>query len=211
MRRLALGGALQIHRTAKGWSVEQAAVHAGLGHMTFRRLQDGYGVRNRTYGAIDALLELQPGTVKRALGDDLVMATLIRDIAGVDTKDVTTGNAAAFVERFAKATLSDTAKSTVGARTTVALHPAPSQVPEVHGYWRSTTSDRPQQPVSDLEATAALIDRLTARHLTPNLDAAVRALLAAMPDLIRRQAEDGDDGTDGLDADDHDHAVACSG
>lgn len=179
MRAFALGGVLQILRASKGWSVEQAAVHAGLGHMTWRRMEDGFSVRAKTYAAVDQLFELPFGTVKRALNDDLLMVQLIARV-GVETKDVTTATAPDFVERFAKQTLSKTAKSTVQARAGFAGSPTRRPV-------EAPVAARPAA-VSDLELAAQLLDRVTRRELTPRLETAVRALLDAMPDLIAHNA-----------------------
>lgn len=195
MRAFALGGVLQLLRASRGWSVEQAAVHAGLGHMTWRRMEDGFTVRNKTYAAVDSLFELPFGTTKRALADDLLMVQLIARV-GIDTVEVTTSTAAPFVERFARQTLSKAGKQTVQARAGVALGSGHSSDVERQRAIRQAVERNmppiqpPRLPVSDLEAVASVLDRITRRHLTPRLDKAVRALLDAMPDLIERSLVD---------------------
>ena len=139
-----------------------------MGHMTWRRLEDGYGSRTQSYAKVDHLLGLSPGTVKRALGDDLLMLALMRDAAGVDTADATAGTASSFVERFAHQTLSETAKQTVPARL------APP------------SSGSSAALASDLVAAAALIDRLGRRPPTPAVERARAALFAALPELDQR-------------------------
>lgn len=195
IRRLALGGVLQIFRAAQGWSVEQAAVNASMGHMTMRRVQDGYSVRSKTYASLDKLLGLNPGTIQRALGDDLLMVALIRDTGSADTSEVTSANAADFVETFAKSTLSPAAKQTVQARTSIATSSVNDSFAEALRAVSRVPALQPAPPLavrepSDLQAAADLIDRLTRRALTPALETAVRALLDAMPDLIQRQHQD---------------------
>lgn len=195
LRRLAVGGVLQIKRAAEGWSVEQAAVHAGIGHMTWRRIEDGYAVRNKTYASVDQLLGLSIGAVKRALGDDLLVAALARDVAGEDISEVTPQTAPDWVERFAKSTLSTAAKATIGARTSVALHPAraTAAAPAVNlsGMGSLTVGGQPRPESPDVVLAAELLDRFTRRTLTPSMERAMRALLDAMPDLLRPQG-DGD-------------------
>lgn len=198
LRRLALGGVLQIKRATEGWSVEKAAANAGVGHMTWRRVEDGYGVRNKTYAAVDQLLELPIGTVKRALGDDLLMVALARDIAGADTSDVTSASAADWVERFAKSTLSNAAKATYDARTSVALHPVRSTAHAQAAQLQlsgggSLSVGRSQHRRSDVVVAAELLDRLSQRQLTPAMETAMRALLDAMPDLLRPESAGSED------------------
>lgn len=200
LRAFALGGVLQVLRAGKGWSVEQAAVHANLGHMTWRRMEDGYSVRNKTYAAVDSLFELPFGTTKRALADDLLMVQLIARV-GVDTSEVTTASASGFVDRFAQQTLSNAARKTVAARTgrgpdrTGRPGPADRTGPDELGQLRdavhaaSAARALATPPVSDLEAMAQMIDRLTRRTMTPRLESAVRAMLDAMPELIAVQVE----------------------
>lgn len=83
-RRLALGGALQLIRARNRWTVLDAAHHAQLAPMTVRRIEDGLPVRDRSYAALDKLLGLMPGSVKRALADDRVMADFVRATTGED-------------------------------------------------------------------------------------------------------------------------------
>lgn len=154
--------------------------------MTWRRVEDGYAVRNKTYAAIDQLLDQPVGTVKRALGDDLLIAALARDYANADTTYLTSGNAGHWVERFAKSMLSEHSKATVGARTSVALHPARAEGAAA----APVVQQRPARAESsDVVLAAELLDRFARRQLTPAMETAMKALLDAMPDLLRPQAD----------------------
>jgi transcriptional regulator with XRE-family HTH domain len=170
MRALALGGVLQLLRTQKGWSVEQAAHQAGLGHMTWRRVEDGFAVRRRTYAALDTILSLPVGTVQRALNDDTLMLSLLGQVVEVHPLDA--DDAAGYVERFAHQTLSGSP------RQTSALRPAAAAGGQGDG------------PVAGTLVTAAgdLATRLASippGERTPQHDAALRALLDLMPVLLR--------------------------
>lgn len=199
MRALALGGVLQTLRAGKGWSVEQAAVHAGLGHMTWRRMEDGFNVRAKTYAAVDTLFDLPFGTVRRALNDDLLMVQLIAGV-GVDTGEVTTASAPAFVDTFARQTLSRAARQTVKARAEGVARDVGRvrRLASTEDTAAVTTSGASGltvagRPLSDVEAVANVLDRLTRRAMTPRLERAVRALLDAMPDLIAHEHTHTDD------------------
>jgi len=162
---IALGGILQTIRAQRGQSVENMAVaDLHIGHMTLRRLEAGHPVRQKTYAAVDTLLDVPVGTVKRALNDDLAMVELIAK-AGVDTSAVTPATAAAFVRTFAA--------------QTSGTHNAAGANPHTH---------RPA-PGSDLQAVANVLNRLAQRPPTPRITAAVMALLDVMPDLLNRPAD----------------------
>jgi hypothetical protein len=154
MRAAALGGILQIVRARRGWKILTAATETGIAPMTWRRLESGLPVRERSLAALDPLLDCSPGMVKRTLGDDALMLQLIA-WAGVDTSDVPPEAAAEFVATFAAQSLSGTSP--------LAHHPRPG---------------------SDIEAAANVLNRLTLRPSTPRIAAAVRALLDVMPDLL---------------------------
>lgn len=183
-RAFALGGVLQILRASKGWSVEQAAVHAGLGHMTWRRMEDGFTVRNKTYAAVDELFDLPFGTVKRALADDMLMLDLIERVGVEVPADRSPAVVADFIQLFAHQTLTNTSRQAVKARASAVLPPLkPPTRPRAVEPAREVVARAPL-PASDVEVAANLLDRLSRRHLTPRLEAAMRALLDAMPDLI---------------------------
>ncbi|MEU7817075.1 helix-turn-helix domain-containing protein, partial [Pseudonocardia sp. NPDC049154] len=104
VRRHVLGGLVQIIRARRGWSVNDAASAASVAPMTWRRVEDGLDVRQRTLTALDGLLGVQFGTVKRALDDDLVMLELVDLVdIGVGMDEALAdpaGTLAALAERF---------------------------------------------------------------------------------------------------------------
>jgi transcriptional regulator with XRE-family HTH domain len=168
MRALALGGVLQLLRTQKGWSVEQAAHQAGLGHMTWRRVEDGFAVRRRTYAALDTILSLPVGTVQRALNDDTLMLSLLGQVVEVHPLDA--DDAAGYVERFAHQTLSGSP------RQTSALAPAA-------GGRAGGLDGTLVAAVGDLATRLAAVP---ADDRSPRHDAALRALLDLLPELAGR-------------------------
>lgn len=180
VRALALGGVLQLLRTREGRSVEQAAVHAGIGHMTWRRVEDGMDVRSKTYAALDGVLSVPPGTVQCALNDDELMVGLIRK-AGV--ADIPSGTSAQVVERFVRQTMSNSSRQ----RGSVHIGPALVNALPTAAKVPATPA---QRAPTDLAQATELIERIARRQSTPRLDAAVQALLQAMPDLIARRDED---------------------
>lgn len=86
----ALGGVLQIVRGIRGWSVETAAREAHMGHMTWRRIEDGQPVREKTYGQVEACLGLGSGLIRRALTSPSTMIVLANDL-GIDVSSVEQG------------------------------------------------------------------------------------------------------------------------
>lgn len=189
-RALALGGVLQTLRAREGWSVEQAAVHAGIGHMTWRRVEDGYTVRTKTYAALDRLLGLPFGTTRRATGDDRVLVELMGHV-GVDVSNVAPATAEAFVEQFAQGMLSQHARSTVAARASIATEPVRVGRRGRHavGATAYAIPTLPGPPIaapvqSDLEVIAAAMDRL-ARSGGARAQRAVAAIVDAMPELVQ--------------------------
>lgn len=76
MRRCALGAVLRHWRASKGLSVEAMAEHAGLSHMTWRRLEDGHAVRPLTYRTVEQAADVPAGLVVRALKDDEALIEL---------------------------------------------------------------------------------------------------------------------------------------
>lgn len=68
-RATALGATVRAVRGKNGWSVESASERAGIGHMTWRRIEDGYPVRAKSYAALDLLFEQSAGTFGAAARD----------------------------------------------------------------------------------------------------------------------------------------------
>lgn len=66
----ALAAIVKIARSRDGKSIETSAKEAGVGHMTWRRLEEGNPVRAQTYAALDKVYELPSGTVLRAVRSD---------------------------------------------------------------------------------------------------------------------------------------------
>lgn len=164
-RKLALGGALQIVRARNVWSVNDAASAAQIAPMTWRRMEDGLDVRQRTHVAVDKLLDLPFGTVKRALNDDALMVQLVT-VCGADAREAA-DDPAAFLEAFAEQTRTG----------------SPRQVREgdLLGRW---TQGVPAGKPTNLELATQLVQRLAALPSTTAIDDAVQAILKAMPDLI---------------------------
>jgi len=198
-RQLALGGVLQYLRAKNVWSVNDAASHAGIAPMTWRRLEDGLDVRQRTHVAIDKLLHAPFGTVKRALGDDWLMYHFLRDHGPElhlisDLDDVTPANVADFLLHFAEdvrgmsprqsANPSMTSKWTLGPKATLKHVDATRQ--EVETALAALSQHIPAGRPTNLELATQLVERMTALPPTAAIDEAVHAILKAMPDLIAR-------------------------
>lgn len=83
MRLYALGACVQLTRTRRKLSVEKIAEEAGIGHVTWRRVEDGKTVRVATYANLDSYFQLPPGSMQRAAVDDshLVGLAQLLDIA----------------------------------------------------------------------------------------------------------------------------------
>jgi transcriptional regulator with XRE-family HTH domain len=70
VRRHALGGFLHTWRARLGLSSLDMAAHVGLAHMTWRRIEDGYPARPKTYATVERSAGLAQGSVYRALASD---------------------------------------------------------------------------------------------------------------------------------------------
>lgn len=182
VRAHALGGILQQIRSQNGWSVEQAAVHVGLGHMTWRRAEDGFDVRRKTYTAIDGLLEVPLGTVQRAMNDDQLMAELI-ERTGVHVGGSTPTET---VDRFAAQTKTNSPRQ-VRARA--------AATPTYHFPMPQLTLPNIPTPTvpTNIEVASQLVERMTRLRPTRAIEEAVQAVLKAMPDLVAWQNEEEDD------------------
>lgn len=178
VRRAVLGGVLHSHRVSQGWSVNDAASAASIAPMTWRRLEEGLDVRRRSLTALDGLLGLPLGTTSRALDDDLAMvafASAAGDVfTGMDTTD-----SAAYLDELAERFRS----GTVGSRATVRVTAATRYR---SGSLGGLTATAGKPPASDLVLAAELVESIWTRPtITPTLQAAVDAVLAAMPELQR--------------------------
>lgn len=185
VRRLALGGGLQYLRAEKHWKVADAASHADVAPMTWRRLEHGLQVRDGSYAKVDELLSLRPGSVKSALADDNAMLDLLRRI-GVQIPRQASRDAAAVLEEFARATVANTPRlervaPAVAPDTMRALAAAASHVPAI-------------QPTVLQQVTRMLeqLDQATAELRTPAVQELIEAAAKAIPDLMRGQLDDAD-------------------
>lgn len=187
-RVYALAGLLQVIRAQRGWSVEQAAVQAGIGHMTWRRAEHGIASRMKTYTAIDGLLELPAGTVNRATRSDDLMVDLARHV-GVDVSDVDHLGAAAWVEKYAEQSASDTPAGRVVGHREAPLAAANPDLPTALAMLAHHT---PASAPTDLQAASELIERMRVHADHPEVAEAIQAVLRAIPAMIGvqvRQAE----------------------
>lgn len=173
-RRLALGGAVQLVRASNGWTVLDAAHHAKLAPMTFRRIEDGLPVREKSYAALDKLLDLAPGTVKRALADDRVMTGLVQTVTRQDV--VAAGGLAA----FAGQTRTNSPRQ---------AREWPVVTPETARALELAAAHVPSNPPTALELANRLIERLAVSSMpqTQAIRDLVRAAAAAVPDLMAVQ------------------------
>lgn len=160
VRRQALGGALRLLRSHRRWSVQDAAAATGIAPMTWRRVEHGLDVRERTHTALDGLLGRGPGVVARALADDVLMVELVGALGVVVVDGVEDRDAAAFLATF----VARLAAGGVDTRPMV----------RVDG-------------MTELELATRLVESLrTGPPLTERTDALIRAALQAMPDLFGR-------------------------
>lgn len=84
-RAKAVGRLVRTARASRGWSVEQAAAQARLGHMTWRRIEDGARVRPGSYAAVDEVFGLPSGSFMAAA--DGGSTTSLADKLGVARDD----------------------------------------------------------------------------------------------------------------------------
>lgn len=188
-RKVALGGALEIVRARNVWSVNDAASAAQIAPMTWRRMEDGLDVRQRTHVAVDKLLDLPFGTVKRALNDDALMVQLVT-VCGADTRDAA-DDPTAFLEAFAEQTRTGSPRQAregnLSARWTLGPRQTQRQVEQALA---ALAEHVPAGKPTNLELATQLVERLTSLPPTTAIDDAVHAILKAMPDLIARTCQD---------------------
>jgi hypothetical protein len=166
--------------------VAEAAERAGIAPMTWRRVEDGLVVRDRSHVALDRLLECPPGTVKRALADDMLMVELVKRRAGVDARGVAEDNAAEWLDRFAMQTRTG----------------SPRQLRLIHGDRSPAVVVPGARRPSSLELVNRVVEQLSrAEDLTPAMRDLVRAIASALPDLAQRAAAEQDAAAAGPDRD----------
>lgn len=154
LRRCALGAFLRHWRASQAISVEALAERASLGHMTWRRLEDGHAVRPATYVTVETVAQLPAGMVSRALLDDDALIELAGHlgIAGPDANQ----SPAAWLRSFALP-------------TSWAQHLTPPQpdddLPAVAALISRLSARRDRTPTEDaaLKALAAWLAELTSR------------------------------------------------
>lgn len=69
-RLFAIGVCVQVQRARKRLSIESISAEAQLGHVTWRRVEDGKKVRTSTYAALDEYFGLPAGMSERAMISD---------------------------------------------------------------------------------------------------------------------------------------------
>jgi transcriptional regulator with XRE-family HTH domain len=181
-RRMALGGALQLIRLRNGWNVNDAASRAGIAPMTWRRMEDGQNVRANSYAAVDKLLGLTFGAVKRALNDDLLMVQEIVKLTGTDVRHVASDNAHEFLSEFARTTAK-------GPGAVQQLFTDPGGIRIMHHPDTGTqvldehNQPRPWQP-RDLQLIGQLVELVSPFKGVPAIDELMAALKNATPVLI---------------------------
>lgn len=187
-RRLALGGALQLIRQRNDWNVNEAATRAGLAPMTYRRAEDGLAIRERSLTALDHLLDMPVGTVKRALADDLLMVDVVK-LAGVDVRHVAADNAGEFLDEFAEQTRTNSPRQgrEVLPRV-VAARPWPAVDEATNRALAAFAHHVPATQPTDLEVVNRLLEQLARSSVqTEPIRELLRAAHRAVPDLIAAQ------------------------
>lgn len=152
--------------------------------MTLRRVEDGHSVRAATYTALEGMLGLPFGRIRTALGDDERMVELL-DRLGIGFAP-TAAHPAEQVASFAMAVLDqESVKPATRARlSTLGIRDA------LRGNEGAVSGDlRPAPADSDFRLATGLVERIARRPHSPKLDAAVDALLDALPELVDRPQE----------------------
>lgn len=191
VRRLALGGILQQIRARNVWSVNDAASHASIAPMTWRRMEDGLDVRQRTHVAVDRLLDLPFGTVKRALSDDRAMVELVMAHGGAVIDARNAHDAAGLLDEFAERTLTGSPRQAREGSLTQKWTLGPQATTQhIEQALAALSQHTPANHPTNLELATQLVERLAALPPTTAIDSAVHAILKAMPDLIARTCAD---------------------
>lgn len=193
VRRLALGGVLQLIRARNKWKVADAASRASIASMTWRRVEDGMPVRERSHAALDRVLDLPFGSVKRALNDDLLMVDIVR-LAGVDTRHVAMDNAAEFLRRFAEQMRTGSPRQERTALPAAPTRPT-SEWPAIDEATRlalqAFSMHVPTVKPTDLELVNRVVEQLTRSTVqSPAVRELIQAAARAVPDLIAQQLDE---------------------
>jgi hypothetical protein len=77
-RRKAVGQTVKNHRLTHKQSVEAAATLAEMSHMTWRRIEAGDIVQDRSYSGIDKALFVPPGTTLRAVKGEIDLHEVVQ-------------------------------------------------------------------------------------------------------------------------------------
>jgi len=179
IRRRALGGALAFVRTGRRWTVNDAASAAGLAPMTWRRLEDGLEVRQRSHSAVDNLLGLPFGTVKRALADDVLMVDLVAATGAVERATVPDHEAGTFLASYADRVTTGTVR---------APRPWPVVDDETRRSLLALSMHVPATRPTPLDSVTRMVEVLAPLAARSEAIAeAVRAAAAAIPDVIAHQ------------------------
>lgn len=102
-RLFAVGQLVRLGRSDRKLSVENIAAAAGIGHVTWRRVEDGKQARSSTYGALDQYFELARGCIERAVANDTNVTILAKAMGFVDPDAQTDPPAdSRFVEELAR-------------------------------------------------------------------------------------------------------------
>lgn len=83
INRCALGAFLRHWRGFHELSVEEVVKLAGIGHTSWRRMEEGNPAWARTYTRVEKYLELPSGLISRALADDEALIQLAEHV-GID-------------------------------------------------------------------------------------------------------------------------------
>lgn len=189
-RLLALGGALQLLRTGRGWNVNDAASAANVAPMTWRRLEEGQAVRRRTHVAVDVLLDQPFGTVERAVADDVLMLNLVAHLGAVDRASVTDDDAGDVLAAYTQRLVTGSTRPVQTGRPSSSPRPGsgwPVVDPATSAALAALSQHVPACHPTELELVQRTIERLVNLHPTPAIDALVKAALEALPDLIAHQ------------------------
>lgn len=177
MRLFAVAECLQIARGHNGWSIETAAKEAKIGHMTWRRVEDGDKVRPKTYAALDKLFGLPPGSVVRATNDDGALVAFA-DAVGVDTRAIEQDlSPALFVAGLGRSRM----ESSLANRSYALAGPAAAAP---LGGLTATVGGPVRAPKPTVVLVTELLARLAQEERSPAAEDALGALHRLLPELF---------------------------
>ncbi len=141
-----------------------------------------------TYAALDGVLALPPGSCRAAARSDMALVGLAEHLGLTTVSAVREGRLtpAEYVEIVADSVRAELPALTPRPAVAVAAIPAVPAAPAAEGVVDAATAGAPTGPgaLTDVELATALGTRLLhRRHRAPVLDAVVKALMAAMPEL----------------------------